>query len=471
MLKSDNASIKSILLRSIVILIIAITVTIECSHVIRQYRNFLRESEVLRLEYTKKQKEVLRSKVDEVFEYIEFEKNHTYKLLKENSKYTKSQIEEIIKQRVIKFVSNIYFGDNNEQYMFIVTYDGVELANGKYPELVGKNISEFKDIDGVKVGQRLIKMAKENGNGVYLIQKWKKNTDNLDHDKLYFAKSVPDWEWAIGSGIYVDEIENHIKENELILKREFKKEIKIVTVLMVLMILMVFIYIKIINRRMDKKINFVISFFERASKERTYIDMEVLKYIELKKIGVSVNCMIKDRYDIENRINQMNKQLKELSITDGLTGLYNHKCIYEMLNEEIQKSSELKSYLSIIMFDIDHFKKINDNYGHQFGDDVLVEISKYIKTYIGKTGFVGRYGGEEFLIVLLNTDIENAYEMAEEIRNGIKNIEFKNKNLIVTISGGTVQLKEESCMDIINKADNLLYKAKENGRDRIERGT
>lgn len=188
-------------------------------------------------------------------------------------------------------------------------------------------------------------------------------------------------------------------------------------------------------------------------------------------MAISVNSMIKDRYDIENRINHMNIQLKEMSITDGLTGLYNHKHIYKILKKEIEKACVLKSDLSIIMFDIDHFKKVNDNYGHQFGDDVLVEISNYIKQYVGKNGFVGRYGGEEFLIVLPNVDIENAYKNAEDIRNGIKNIEFKNEKAIVTISGGTVQFQQESCKDIVNRADQLLYKAKENGRDRIERGT
>ncbi len=471
MLKSDNTSIKKYLFKSMVVFVIIITVIVQVNNMIREYRNFSRETEALKSEYIENQKELLKNQMNRVFEYIEFEKNNTYEMLRENTEYTDAEIEEVIKQRVTKFVSSIHFGDNDEQYMFIITYDGVELANGRYPELIGKNMWNIKDVDGVKVSQKIIKMAKKSEYGAYLIQKWIKDTNNLDNNKLYFAKPVPEWGWVIGSGIYVDDIEKNIKKNEFILKEAFKKEIKIVTILMIVMMLMVSIYIKRINDKINKKIEFVVSFFERASKERTYIDIEELKYTELKRMAISVNSMIKDRYDIENRINHMNIQLKEMSITDGLTGLYNHKHIYKILKKEIEKACVLKSDLSIIMFDIDHFKKVNDNYGHQFGDDVLVEISNYIKQYVGKNGFVGRYGGEEFLIVLPNVDIENAYKNAEDIRNGIKNIEFKNEKAIVTISGGTVQFQQESCKDIVNRADQLLYKAKENGRDRIERGT
>ncbi|WFD10763.1 diguanylate cyclase [Tepidibacter hydrothermalis] len=471
MLKTDSSSIKKILLKSMLFFIIIITVIIEGNNIIRQYRNFLKESEILKIEYIKDQKKLLKTQIDRVFEYIEFEQNNTYELLRKNTQYTDVEIEEIIKQRIIKFISNIHFGDNNEQYMFILTYDGLELGNGKYPEITGKNIWDMKDVNGVKVNQRLIKMARESEHGVYITQKWIKDTDKLDHDKLYYAEAVPEWEWVIGSGIYVEDINENIKKNEAILKNAFKKEIKTVTILMIVIMLILLLYLKKINYRINKKIEFVVDFFERASEERIYIDIEKLRYIELKKMAISVNAMIKDRYDIQNKINQINIRLKDISITDGLTGLYNHRHIYILLKKEIEKACVLKRDLSIIMFDIDHFKKVNDKYGHQFGDDVLVEISNYIKQYIGKDGFVGRYGGEEFLIVLPNSDIENAYKKAENIRKGIKEIEFENENLILTISGGIVQFKQESCKGIVNRADKLLYKAKENGRDRIERGT
>lgn len=470
MLKSDSSSIKKILLKGMLFFIIIITVIIQGNNMIREYRNFLRESEILKIEYVKDQKKLLKNQMDRVFQYIEFERKNTYELLRENTEYTDAEIEEIIKQRVIKFVSNIHFGDNNEQYMFILTYDGLELGNGKYPEIIGKNIWDMKDINGIKVNQRLIKMARESKDGVYITQKWIKDTDKLDKDKLYYAEALPEWEWVIGSGIYVDDINKNIKKNEAILKKAFEKELKTVTILMIGIMLIVVLYLKKINYKINKKIEFVVEFFERASKERIYIDIEKLKYTELKKMAASVNSMIKDRYDIENKINQINIQLKEMSITDGLTGLYNHKYIYKILKKEIEKACVLKSNLAIIMFDIDHFKKVNDLHGHQFGDDVLVEIANYIKHCVGKNGFVGRYGGEEFLIVLPDADIESAYEKAECIRKGIKNIEFKNEDHIVTISGGVVQFQQESCKAIVNRADQLLYKAKENGRDIIERG-
>jgi diguanylate cyclase (GGDEF)-like protein len=119
------------------------------------------------------------------------------------------------------------------------------------------------------------------------------------------------------------------------------------------------------------------------------------------------------------------------------------------------------------MLDIDHFKKVNDTYGHQAGDKILVKVCKITKFNLREVDILGRYGGEEFMVILPNNNIHNGYLVAERIR---KSIEKQNhiKDLKVTISGGIVELKEENGKELVEKADNLLYKAKRNGRNRIE---
>ena len=122
------------------------------------------------------------------------------------------------------------------------------------------------------------------------------------------------------------------------------------------------------------------------------------------------------------------------------------------------------------MMDIDFFKKVNDNHGHAFGDHVLIKISSIIEDTIRKTDMVGRYGGEEFLVIYTNTDSENALKTTERIRESVEKQKWDKPKLKVTISGGASQVKDEDASEMIIKVDDLLYKAKENGRNRVEGG-
>lgn len=167
-------------------------------------------------------------------------------------------------------------------------------------------------------------------------------------------------------------------------------------------------------------------------------------------------------------IEQQHNQLKDLSIRDSMTGLYNHRCSYERIEEEIIKSNRYGMPLSLVLIDIDKFKTVNDKFGHPFGDTVIKSIAKLITKNIRATDFAGRYGGEEFILILYNSDLANAYITAERLRQEIENYDFGNNHQI-TISGGVVQYYNETAVDLVGKADKLLYRAKQNGRNRIEK--
>lgn len=163
-----------------------------------------------------------------------------------------------------------------------------------------------------------------------------------------------------------------------------------------------------------------------------------------------------------------NEQLEKLAITDSMTGLYNHRYIIDVLSERIKEAKRYKQSLSVAMLDIDNFKKVNDNHGHPFGDFVLIRISTIIEETIRKTDIVGRYGGEEYLIIFTNTGKRNAFNTLERIRKSIEKEKWDRGDLVVTVSGGLSELKDENYSKLIKKADKLLYKAKENGRNRNE---
>jgi two-component system, cell cycle response regulator len=185
---------------------------------------------------------------------------------------------------------------------------------------------------------------------------------------------------------------------------------------------------------------------------------------ELKaRVKTHVELNISKDLLIEN-----NEILKKLSITDSLTGLYNHRFIIDNLSRLIEENNRYKKPLSISMVDIDDFKKVNDNFGHDFGDEVLIKVSNYIENGIRKTDMVGRYGGEEFLIIFNYSNLKSAAESMERIIKNMGNLKWEKNNPKITLSAGVCERKDEDVLTLIKKADDLLYLAKHNGKNRFE---
>ena len=158
---------------------------------------------------------------------------------------------------------------------------------------------------------------------------------------------------------------------------------------------------------------------------------------------------------------------------DPLTGVLNRGAIFERLEEEICRAKREECPIGVILADIDHFKNINDTYGHAIGDTVLCKVTEYLKTSLRPYDSIGRYGGEEFLIIVPGTDQEYINHVAKRLCAGIKeeHIRVPNELLKLTISWGVTLLTEvtdENTDLLIKTADKALYKAKNLGRDRVE---
>ncbi|MFP4243292.1 MAG: GGDEF domain-containing protein [Chitinispirillaceae bacterium] len=157
--------------------------------------------------------------------------------------------------------------------------------------------------------------------------------------------------------------------------------------------------------------------------------------------------------------------------TDSLTGLYNHRHFFEKAQKEVNRSLREKRSLSAIIFDIDFFKQVNDTYGHSVGDQVITSISNLCRQIFRTADIVGRYGGEEFSVMLPNTDIIKAREVAERVRRGIEELSFNSSqgSFSITISLGLACLNTRCATlnELICRADEALYEAKAGGRNRI----
>lgn len=189
-----------------------------------------------------------------------------------------------------------------------------------------------------------------------------------------------------------------------------------------------------------------------------HIIATVLKVKE-NPFGVVLNF-----FDITEK-KELEKRLIEASITDYLTGLYNRRFLDQILRREKAMADRYNTPFSIILLDLDNFKIINDVFGHHVGDKVLVEVANTIKNNLRATDISGRWGGEEFLIILPNSDLEKALKVAEKLRNFIYQLKVSPVEGISASFGVSQYKKGEPYEETIKRADLALYKAKSEGKN------
>ncbi len=166
------------------------------------------------------------------------------------------------------------------------------------------------------------------------------------------------------------------------------------------------------------------------------------------------------------------ERIRNLSVRDGLTDLYNHKHTMELLSSEVSRAGRYEEGLSLVMLDIDHFKKVNDEHGHQAGDSVLRDVARLLRDTLRNVDAVGRYGGEEFAAILPHTSHEDGLKTGERIRKAVADHAFRvgHRELKVTISVGVASYPSDavdSPGDLVREADRALYRAKQAGRNAV----
>ena len=184
------------------------------------------------------------------------------------------------------------------------------------------------------------------------------------------------------------------------------------------------------------------------------LDLEIFQYLSVQ-VAIAID----------------NASLYQMVITDSKTKLYANRYFALKLNEEFQRAVRYSSNLSLVIFDIDHFKKFNDSYGHQTGDRVLIRTAAAIKQCCRTQDIPSRFGGEEFVVILPQTDAQGGYEYAERVRKSIENMEilYEKQSIHLTISGGIVSYPAHPCdsgEELLKCSDEALYVSKESGRNR-----
>lgn len=188
---------------------------------------------------------------------------------------------------------------------------------------------------------------------------------------------------------------------------------------------------------------------------------------------------------IRHELSEANRKLEELVLTDSLTQCYNRRYLTQHLNHEVLTNLQYKTPFSLMLLDIDHFKAINDHYGHVIGDEVLVRTAEAVRGSVRSTDILTRYGGEEFMIYLPHTEHDLAIEIAERVRQAVESnrmaVNHENGSVSITISIGILSIEdfayehvpedgEGYLIQLFDAVDKALYQAKQKGRNRVEFG-
>lgn len=229
---------------------------------------------------------------------------------------------------------------------------------------------------------------------------------------------------------------------------------------------------KAVSTKEDGSVERMIGAHENIN-DRKIAQIELIKRNQLLQEG---NLTLEKLLEEKNRLLEIRnielelkiKEIELLSTTDLLTQIPNRRKFEEIIELDIARSNRYGHKLSLIICDIDFFKKVNDQYGHKIGDKVLSVLASFMQKHLRVNDNISRWGGEEFAILLPDTNIDDAYEVAKKFNKEIEKIEFENSLFITCSFGVATYMINETKDDFFSRADSALYKAKELGRNRVE---
>ncbi len=268
-----------------------------------EYSKFKTESQELKNAYIDEQKKIIQNEVERVIEYIEYKKTAA------ESKFIRQDIENNTQQKTLDWINKIRFGKNG--YIFVYSFDAITLAHYK-PGNIGINQWDYTDPNGIKVLQDLIRLSKNEEGGFLEYTGTIRPTTGLPAPKISYAKSVPDWEWMVGAGVYIDDIELALAKKQKLIKAKIKSHLIKIVFTLLGSIFVISIISKLISRQIMKSFDIFLSFFEKASTESIKIDLQNIYFLEFRNLAYSANQMINQRIHAEEALRESEEKLKAI---------------------------------------------------------------------------------------------------------------------------------------------------------------
>lgn len=332
------------------------------------------------------------------------------------------EMKEKLKNQVFKRVILRRYGNNN--YFFILKKDGTFVVNPNY----NKNILKSKNINPKHIIKEMIKKALNSKKGDFIEYKWINPNNNKIEKKLTYVLYNKAVDIIIGSGLYIKkDISRYVDNTKKRINNEFNMFYKNLIVIFLIILIISFL----LSYTLSKKLKLIFVQYDNLLKEK------------------------KNKAEFE-------------SLHDSLTKIPNRAFFNQRFQEEFLRAKRYNNNFSIAMIDIDHFKIVNDTYGHDAGDEILKKMTSFIEKNIRETDFIARWGGEEFMVILPNTNSEDANKICEKVKKELQENKFVQTPVKFKISCGITEFrKDDEIEKILKRVDDALYQAKNNGRDKI----
>lgn len=353
-----------------------------------------------------------------------------------------------IKHNSIAILRNI--NKNKNDYFFIYDMDGNIILHSQNPELEGKNLFQSPDKNSRDVANKLLQSIKDENNN-FASYKWINPKNGTLEEKMSYFEKIPNTNLMIGSGFYTKQIDAIADEKEKELQIINNGELNIMKAYsFVFVILSIFIAL-FISKKLQEKFTILKKDIEQKKDELILLNEELEQKVQTRTI--ELKCAYEN--------------MRTLANTDSLTQINNRFSFLNQFNAILDRYKQDNAEFSLIMLDIDFFKKINDTYGHNTGDEVLIEVTKLAKECLRESDIFGRVGGEEFMALLLNTPLQKAEDIAQRIRKKIDEHEFSFIKHVTVSIGVVTYNSNENSVDMLKRVDSALYKAKDSGRNKV----
>ncbi len=328
----------------------------------------------------------------------------------------------------------------------IVDFDGgeayaVRFAHPNLPETEGDYLSTYTtDIAGNLPYLEELEGVKAGGEVFFDYYFPKMNSDVISH-KLSYARLYEPYSWIVASGVYLDDVDALVARESDKMRMSTTRTIRSIGITVLVTILVLLVVTVLFESRIQQFIN-----------------------VYTEALRTSNNELRKEKAKLENAV----RQIEDIAYTDFLTGLWNRRAMMNRIRLEISRARREESTFGIVMCDIDHFKRINDTYGHEIGDCVLVDVARVLTQSIRAEDSCARWGGEEFLIMVINVDRDQVMAVAEKLRTTLEehSITCNRQEIRITVTAGVSLFNRDADIDrVISAADGNLYRGKNAGRN------
>ena len=305
------------------------------------------------------------------------------------------------------------------------------LVNSNRPDLIGKKLSDdYQDAKGKEFRKEFLKGIREDGEA-HVVYWYKKPNDTEPGRKISYFKHYPVWNWILARGVYLDRLDQTIAVKKDELSDKVRNDIIILIILFIAAVTLALI----------------VAYYFSRSLQQIFTDYR------------------QTQQDHLSQLEKLNRALERQSQTDVLTKIFNRRFFNMQLTKEAARSSRHRTPLTVLMFDIDHFKAINDRHGHLEGDKVLQELTTLVQDNIRQSDFLARWGGEEFVLLTPGVGLRNGGKFAEKLRELIEQHAFSVGEQVTCSFGVSCYQANEEVSTFMQRADKALYRAKNSGRN------